>query len=166
MRFLGIDLGLSGAAAMIDGATRDMEVADLPTVDSDAGRRLHGRLLLDMIRTWVPAGEVCFATVEDVRPRPQGNGGAHGNTMFSQGSLMRSRGIVEAVLDIQGSRVLWVYPQKWKRQYGLIGEGKNTSREVAARMFPALASAFARVKDDGRAEAMLLAYYGMREEMG
>jgi crossover junction endodeoxyribonuclease RuvC len=165
MMFIGIDLGLSGAAAMINGATRDMQVADLPTVDSDAGRRLHGRLLLDMIRAWVPAGEVCFATVEDIRPRP-GDRGGHGNTMHSQGSLMRSRGIVEAVLDIQGAQVLWIWPQKWKRQYGLIGEGKNTSREVAARMFPALASAFARVKDDGRAEAMLLAYYGMREEMG
>ena len=31
---------------------------------------------------------------------------------------------------------------------------------------PALAGAFSRVKDDGLAEAMLLAYYGMREEMG
>lgn len=166
MRFIGIDLGLSGAAGMIDGTTRDMSVAPLPTVESDAGRRLHGRELLTMLRAWVPADEVCLATVEDVRPRPQGNGGAHGNTMFSQGSLMRSRGIAEAVLDILGARVIWVAPQKWKKEYGLIGEGKNQSRAVAARMFPGLAAAFARVKDDGNAEAMLLAYYGMRQEMG
>lgn len=165
MRFIGIDLGLTGGAAMICGATRDMAVTALPTTDSPAGRRLQGRELLAILRGWVPAGEPCFVTVEDVRPRP-GDRGGHGNTMHSQGSLMRSRGIVEAVLDIQGAQVLWIWPQKWKRQYGLIGESKDTSREVAARMFPGLASAFSRVKDDGLAEAMLLAYYGMREEMG
>jgi len=165
MRFIGIDLGLTGAAAMIDGVTRDMAVTALPTTDSEAGRRLHGRQLLDILRGWVPAGDPCFVTIEDVRPRP-GDRGGHGNTMHSQGSLMRSRGIVEAVTDIMGAQVLWVWPQKWKRHYGLIGENKNASRATAARMFPALAGAFARVKDDGLAEAMLLAYYGMREEMG
>ena len=163
--FLGIDLGLNGGAAMIDGATRDMAVTALPTTDSDAGRRLQGRLLLAILRGWVPAGEPCFVTIEDIRPRP-GDRGGHGNTMHSQGSLMRSRGIVEAVTDIMPARVLWVWPAKWKKQFGLIGQDKNASRATAARMFPALAGAFARVKDDGLAEAMLLAYYGMREEMG
>lgn len=165
MRFIGIDLGLTGGAAMIDGATRDMAVTELPTTDSAAGRRLEGRKLLAILRGWVPAGEVCFVTIEDVRPRP-GDRGGHGNTMHSQGSLMRSRGIVEAVTDIMPAQVLWVWPQTWKRQYGLIGENKNASRATASRMFPAMAHAFARVKDDGLAEAMLLAYYGMREEMG
>ncbi len=165
MRFIGIDVGLNGGAAMIDGVTRDMAVTALPTIDSAAGRRLQGRELLAILRGWVPAGEPCFVTIEDIRPRP-GDRGGHGNTMHSQGSLMRSRGIVEAVTDIMPARVLWVWPAKWKRQYGLIGEDKNASRATAARMFPAMAHAFARVKDDGLAEAMLLAYYGMREEMG
>jgi crossover junction endodeoxyribonuclease RuvC len=164
-RFIGIDLGLTGGAAMIDGATRDMAVTALPTTDSEAGRRLQGRELLAILRGWVPAGEPCFVTIEDIRPRP-GDRGGHGNTMHSQGSLMRSRGIVEAVTDIMPAQVLWVWPAKWKKQYGLIGQDKNASRATAARMFPALAHAFARVKDDGLAEAMLLAYYGMREEMG
>lgn len=165
MRFIGIDLGLTGGVAMIDGATRDMAVTELPTIDSAAGRRLQGRLLLAILRGWVPAGEPCFVTIEDVRPRP-GDRGGHGNTMHSQGSLMRSRGIVEAVTDIMPAQVLWVWPAKWKKQFGLIGQDKNASRATAARMFPGMASAFSRVKDDGLAEAMLLAYYGMREEMG
>jgi crossover junction endodeoxyribonuclease RuvC len=165
MRFVGIDLGLTGGVAMIDGANRDMAVVALPTIDSAAGRRLHGRQLLDILHGWVPAGEPCFVTIEDVRPRP-GDRGGHGNTMHSQGSLMRSRGIVEAVTDIMGAQVLWVWPAKWKKQFGLIGQDKNASRATAARMFPAMAHAFARVKDDGLAEAMLLAYFGMREELG
>lgn len=165
MMFLGVDLGLSGAAGMIDGASRRMDVKALPVMDSEAGKRLAGRVLLDLLHAWVPAGEPCMVTVEDVRPRP-GDRGGHGNTMHSQGSLMRSRGIVEAVTDIMGARVLWVFPQKWKNHYGLIGKDKGASRATAARMFPELAAAFARVKDDGNAEAMLLAYYGMRQEMG
>ena len=165
MIYIGIDLGLNGGAAMIDGATRDMAVTALPTIDSAAGRRLQGRELLGILRGWVPAGEPCFVTVEDVRPRP-GDRGGHGNTMHSQGSLMRSRGIVEAVTDIMGAQVLWVWPAKWKNEFGLLRQDKNASRATAARMFPALAGAFARVKDDGLAEAMLLAYYGMRQEMG
>lgn len=164
MRFIGIDLGLSGGAAMIDGATRDMAVTALPTTDSAAGRRLHGRELLGILRGWVPAGEPCFVTIEDIRPRP-GDRGGHGNTMHSQGSLMRSRGIVEAVTDIMPAQVLWVWPAKWKKQFGLIGQDKNASRATAARMFPGMAHAFARAKDDGLAEAMLLAYFGMREEI-
>jgi crossover junction endodeoxyribonuclease RuvC len=165
MRFIGIDLGLTGGAAMIDGATRDMAVTALPTTDSAAGRRLQGRELLAILRRWVPAGEPCLVTIEDIRPRP-GDRGGHGNTMHSQGSLMRSRGIVEAVTDIMPAHVLWVWPAKWKKQFGLIGQDKNASRATASLMFPAMAHAFARVKDDGLAEAMLLGYYGMREEMG
>ena len=80
--------------------------------------------------------------------------------------VLRSRGIVEAVTDILPGQVLWVWPATWKRSFGLIGQDKGASRAAAARMFPALAKAFSRVKDDGPAEAMLLAYYGMREEMG
>lgn len=165
MRFLGIDVGLTGAAGMIDAASGGQAVQSMPVIDSPAGRRLQGRELLNLLRAWIPAGEPCMVTIEDVRPRP-GDRGGHGNTMHSQGSLMRSRGIVEAVTDIMGARVLWVSPQKWKNHYGLIGKDKGASRATAARMFPEIAQAFARVKDDGAAEALLLAYYGMRQEMG
>jgi crossover junction endodeoxyribonuclease RuvC len=37
---------------------------------------------------------------------------------------------------------------------------KDAARGVAIQRFPAMAGAFARKKDDGRAEAALIALYG------
>jgi crossover junction endodeoxyribonuclease RuvC len=159
--FIGIDLGLKGAMGYIDGPRQG--VADLSVVASAAGNRLHGRGVLDILRAWVPAGEPCTVVIEDVRPRPGNSTGRGGNTMHSQGSLMRSRGITEAVCDIMPAPVVWVMPQTWKRYYGLIGKDKNESRACAVRLLPSMAPMLARVKDDGRAEALLLAYWGMRQ---
>jgi hypothetical protein len=157
--FLAVDIGLTGAAAALDHTGR-ASVADLPIVDSPAGRRLHARGTLDILREWAPASEACVLVVEDVRPRPMGNGGAHGNTIFSQGSLMRGRGAVEALADIGGLPIVWVQPQTWKRHFALIGKDKDEGRQVALRLFPGMAQALARKLDHNRADALLLAHWG------
>ena len=169
---VGIDLGLTGAIAYIDSLTKARGVADLPIVETAAGNRLHGRGILNILREWVPPGESCILVVEDVRARPMGNGGAHGNTMFSQASLMRSRGIVEAVADIAGVNITWAQPQTWKAHFRLKGRNeagekltssqvKELSRLMAIRLMPSMAPALARKKDDNRAEALLLAHWGL-----
>jgi crossover junction endodeoxyribonuclease RuvC len=99
--------------------------------------------------------------IEDVRPRAFGNGGkAMTNSMHSQGSMMRSRGIVEAVADIARLEIKVVQPQTWKRFYGLLGKDKGEARELACRLYPGQAPQFKRVKDHNRADATLLAHYG------
>jgi crossover junction endodeoxyribonuclease RuvC len=55
----------------------------------------------------------------------------------------------------------YVSPQKWKRHFGLTSD-KDESRRAASRLLPKSAHLWARVKDDGRAEAALLAIYGAR----
>jgi crossover junction endodeoxyribonuclease RuvC len=52
-----------------------------------------------------------------------------------------------------------VTPQEWKRYFRL-GPDKAEARLIAARLIPASAGSFARVRDDGRAEAALLALFG------
>ncbi len=176
---LAIDIGLTGALAAADsyGTAR---VVDLPTLPdgrpvkrkSKAGgkatesqpMRLDGRGLIRLIREFVAPGEPAMLVIEDIRPRPMGNGGSHGNTMHSQGSLMRSRGIVEAVADIGCWQLVTVRPQEWKKHYGLIrkdGETpdacKERGRELALTLYPALASHLKRKKDHNRADAVLLA---------
>jgi hypothetical protein len=155
---LSIDIGLSGAAAALTADGR-AHVADLPIVDSPAGRRLHARGTLDILREWSPASEACILVVEDIRPRPKGNSGA-GNTLFSQGSLMRGRGAVEALADIGNIPIVWVQPQTWKRAFGLIGKDKDEGRQVALRLFPGMAQALARKMDHNRADSLLLAHWG------
>lgn len=55
-----------------------------------------------------------------------------------------------------------VTPATWKAHFGL-SRDKGVSRSYAASRFPKYAQLFARAKDDGRAEAALLALYGMEK---
>ena len=155
---IGIDIGLTGAVAAVD--SRSATVRDIPTMPDGNGRRIDGRALLVLIREIVPVGVAATVVFEDVRARPQGNAGAHGNTMHSQGSMMRSRGIVEAVADITRLQVQVVQPQTWKRHFGLLKTEKGASLDRARSLFPGIAHDLKRVKDHNRAEALLIAQFG------
>jgi crossover junction endodeoxyribonuclease RuvC len=52
-----------------------------------------------------------------------------------------------------------VTPQAWQKACSVRG-GKDGSRLRAAELFPNYANLFARKRDDGRADAALMAYYG------
>jgi crossover junction endodeoxyribonuclease RuvC len=77
--------------------------------------------------------------------------------MFSFGF---SAGLVDGVLAGLGIPTTYVTPQSWKRAAGLTSD-KSAVRLRAAQLFPDMAKHFARVKDDGRAEAALIARYGV-----
>jgi hypothetical protein len=159
MIVLGIDIGLTGALAAIGRNT--VAVADLPVADE----RLAGRELVRLMRAHVPAGETPLVVFEDVRPRPMGNANTHGNTMHSQGSLMRSRGIVECACDIVGARVEVIQPATWKREFGLLAKrgekvDKDLARRFALGLWPLLEPDLRRKKDHNRADALLIARYG------
>lgn len=158
MIVVGIDIGLTGAVSAIGPGV--CAVHDIPTVQDGKTRRIDGRALILLLRQMIPPGETAKAVIEDVRPRPGGNGNAHGNSMHSQGSLMRSRGIVEAVLDIARIEANAVQPQAWKRRFGLIGKGKADAREIACRLYPGASEHLKRVKDHNRAESLLIAKFG------
>ncbi len=59
-----------------------------------------------------------------------------------------------------GLEPLFVVPQTWKKHYGIRGSNKEDSRGLALELFPDMAHLLARKKDEGRAEAMLIARYG------
>jgi crossover junction endodeoxyribonuclease RuvC len=57
----------------------------------------------------------------------------------------------------------------WKKALKIKGtgaEGKNASRVAASQLFPEHAELFSRVKDDGVAEAALIAWYGATQQLG
>ena len=56
-------------------------------------------------------------------------------------------------------------PQRWKKALSL-GQGKDAARARASQLLPAHAHYWQRVKDDGRAEAALIAVYGQRTLAG
>src|SRR5271166_4029559 len=152
MTILGIDIGVSGAIAHLNEDGDLLGVWDMPALEGGNGgrRAVNAPLLADLIAS-LPASH---AFVEYVGARPgEGAVGA-----FSFG---RSRGVVEGVCASLSVSVTMITPPQWKRRVGLpAGKNKGLSRAEAIRRWPALATMFARVKDDGRAEAALIGLAG------
>lgn len=157
MRILGIDPGASGALALLHHGEL-VEVLDMPTrqvtlAGGAVKTRIDGRALAAAIQALAPS----WAFLEQVSSHAgEGPMGA-----FAFG---RSVGVVEGVLGAIELQATEVPPQTWKRVVGVRkgpdGDRKTPARLKAAALFPKHAAAFARKKDDGRADAALVAWYG------
>jgi hypothetical protein len=158
MLVLGIDVGNSGAVVLEEGDL--LEVFDMPILRDGVKRRpaVNAPLLAELVRK----AHATKAYVELAGPRP-GEGAVQG---FAFG---RSRGVIEGILAAAGVPVRFLTPPTWKRAVGLPPgrEGaKDAARSEAIRRWPGKAALFARVKDDGRAEAALIAVAGLKREAG
>ena len=70
-------------------------------------------------------------------------------------------GAIHGILAGLGIPYRTVVPVVWKRYFGLLGQGKDASRAEASRRLPQHAHHWPLKKHDGRAEATLLALYGV-----
>ena len=70
----------------------------------------------------------------------------------------RTLGVAETAAAALGAPVLYLPPATWKKAMGLTSD-KEASRALATSLFPLDAAQWSRKKDDGRAEAALLAHY-------
>ena len=125
----------------------------MPTLqDGPAGRRAVNAPLLASI---IFKRHATAAFVESVNARPgEGPTGA-----FAFG---RARGVIEGVLAAAGIPIAFITPPAWKRAVGLTSlKSKDASRSEAIRRWPNHAALFARRKDDGLAEAALIAVAGL-----
>ena len=159
MTVAGVDIGNQGAIALLDESGELVAVHDMPTLDDGPKGRpaVNAPLLAAIIAR---AGEVRITFVELVGPRP-GEGAIQG---FSFG---RARGIVEGVLAAANIPITFVAPAAWKRTIGIApgkAGAKDAARPEAVRRWPAKAALFSRAKDDGRAEAALIAGAGLKRE--
>lgn len=144
----GVDPGKSGAIAILDSTTL-LGVIDMPVVS----KIISPTLLDQQIHNWIdpldPSTPV--AVIEDVHAMPRQGV----SSVFSFG---RTLGVAEGVLAGNGCALHYVSPSRWKRALGLSPD-KGASRRRAIELFPAQAGLFGRVKDDGRAEAVLIGYW-------
>lgn len=157
MSTVGIDPGLNGALACIADDGRLMHTADMPTVQVKRGRGFKTEVspsLLAHLLAIQFSEPPLLAVLEDVNATPQ-----MGTT--SAFSFGRSKGVLEGALAMLAWPVEYVAPATWKKAMGLTKD-KGACRAAALKAWPAQAGDFARVKDDGRAEAALLAEFGRR----
>ena len=151
----GIDPGKGGALAVLDTAG-DGLVRRVPLVKLPKPTPAYS----EWQSSWSAAlAWVDLIVLEQVGARPtQGT-----VSMFNFGRVL---GFAHCVAVASGARIEWVTPATWKGKLGLLKADKNASREKARQLYPKLAGEFARVKDDGAAEAALLAFYGHRYLLG
>jgi len=152
-RIIGIDVGLNGAIAMLNGESL-MGVVDMPTVSLDRNGKIKRQIsipeLVEIIDTFKPDE----AFVEKVFAMS-------GQGVTSVFSFGRSLGAIEGVLAARLIKTTLVTPQAWQKAMGVSG-GKDGARARAMEVFPWQSTLFKRVKDDGRADAALIAAWGLR----
>lgn len=170
MIVVSCDPGLTGACAVLDQnglrAVFDIPTMPIPGAGPKAMIRskVDARALLKLLRQHCPAGEPVRSVVESVRVMAGKAQGGKDNTVQSQGSLMRSLGAIETVLECLGWAPEYIHPQTWKRHFGLIDsdlsptQRKAKSLACARRLYPHCAE-IARAKDHNRAESILLAHH-------
>lgn len=151
MIVFGIDPGMSGAIAEYDPSTGQLSVYDTPTMPNAKGKEeLNHHAVLDLLTT--DGSQPVQVWLERVGARP----GQGVSSMFRFG---QGFGALEMAVAACGHQLRYVTPAAWKKHFSLSAD-KGAARSVAMQRFPAQAQMFARVKDDGRAEAALIALYG------
>jgi crossover junction endodeoxyribonuclease RuvC len=153
MRVIGIDPGLSGAIAIING-TDSLTVFDMPTItverNGKAKRQVSASELALILKT--AKSDDCHVFVEKVSAMA-------GQGVTSVFSFGRSFGMIEGILAALHMPVTYVAPATWVKAVHR-GAGKDASRSRAMELFPDNQADFKRVKDDGRSDASLIAYWG------
>lgn len=170
MLVVAVDPGLSGACAVLDHrglrAVFDLPTMPIPGVGEKAlvQSKIDARVLLQLLRQHCPTEEgKPRAVIEAVATM-----GGKDNAVQTQGSLLRTLGAVETVLECLGWAPEYVSPQTWKRHFGLIDSAlkpaarKRKALETARRLY-AQCNAIARAKDHNRAEALLIAHWWRQE---
>ena len=151
---IGVDPGLSGAIAII--STESLKIFDMPTMtverNGKAKRQVSASELAEML--YLYSGRDCHVYCERV-------GAMAGQGVTSVFSFGRSFGMIEGILAAFKMPVTFVPPATWVKAVGR-GQGKDASRARAMELFPSDQDQFKRVKDDGRADAALIAYWGSR----
>lgn len=150
MRVIGIDPGLSGGIAVMDGSHRILDVLCMPETPMD---------ILEFLRGY--AGGMVVAYMEDV------GRGMPGQSSSATAKFARHNGHLEMALLSLGIRTVKVTPQKWEKAYQLgkstgytKTEWKNRLKAKAQELFPDLG----RQVTLKTCDALLLALYGVRQE--
>lgn len=136
---IGVDPGITGAIAFL--GLDWGEIHDMPSNPRD---------LYDILA--LPRGEPVAAWVEQAQAMPKQGVVSTFKTGFGYGTII-------GLLAGLGIPYETVRPAVWKKQMGLIGKDKEESRALARQLWPDLPLGLK--KHHGRAEALLIARYGL-----
>lgn len=151
MRIIGIDPGLKGAIAVVHNGII-VALHDMPTEQYEVSGKMRKRIdpvgFRDII---IDAGPVDMVVLEKPTTRP-------GESPIAALSYGIGFGQMLGVLVALERPWTIVLSQRWTGALG-VGADKDEHRHAAMFRFPAAADLFKRKRDDGRADAALIAHY-------
>lgn len=152
---LGIDPGLSGAIAFYAPGSKELiALSDMPLLKrldkSEKKRWIDPYTLATAVDAY--SKDTLLACIEEPSAMP-------GQGVVSTFRFGLSCGLAQGVCASSNIPMRLVKPSVWKALMGL-SRDKSLSIKKAQQLFPAHADQF--LKKDGRAEAALLAYFGVR----
>jgi len=153
MNFLGIDVGKTGAIALIrnDGM---IDIQDCPVIKVGKKYETDTVAMANLVKELTQGCGNLFCVIEKVNAMP--NQGVV--SMFSFGT---NYGLWLGILSALAIPHQLISPQRWKKEFGLSSD-KEASIILAKKLYPSSAKLINLKKHDGRAEALLLADYGKR----
>ncbi|USN13843.1 ribonuclease H [Brevundimonas phage vB_BpoS-Kabachok] len=148
-RIIGIDPGKNGALALIDTEVWTVAITDMPKEPGKGGKEAVSPAGVARLFDATAPDHVY---IEDVWSSPQMG-------VVSAFNFGRNLGILEGA-SASRAMLTKVRPQEWKT-LTKTPKDKNEARRRAMQVFPCAYDLFARVKDDGRAEAAMIAFYAV-----
>ena len=180
--FVGVDVGLDGAiCALYDGNPIPV-IHEMPTDTVRGGtkakpknkRVLNGSIIRSMFVGIQSDADELYVLIERPQLRPAMRPSGHVCPICRSPHMIVNQGIA-ALANFLGQAELIrgiliglgiahedIAPSTWKADIFHGASDKTDARAKAAALFPASSQRFARVKDDGVAEATLLAYYNKK----
>lgn len=157
MIITGIDPGLSGAACAYDAQSHKvLALLDMPTEPWGTKRHIDIKQLLGFV--WKHRCDTC--ALERVQALPGMDAGGVRSRGMGAASAFRFGmcfGEVRGAMIAAGLSVVDVPPQVWKELFELNRRDKDEARQLAIKLHPEVAGELKRKKDQGRAEAILIA---------
>ncbi len=175
--WIGVDVGLDGGiAAVSEGMAPRVHAMPTDTVSTGPASRpkkkrvVNGQSLRRIFVEFAAmanGGEV-YVMIERPQLRPAvRHDSATGELKVNQGivsqaSFMEQFGLIRGVLIGLGIPYEDVHPATWKANIFHGASDKTDARRLAASLFPVVAQRFELKKNDGLAEATLIAEYARR----
>ena len=151
---IGIDPGITGGIAILETdrerqKNKLIQLSDMPLSFDGQKKKVCGSGLAEIINPF--SHDVVQVYLERVGARP-------GQGVVSMFSFGRAYGAIEAAVGVFNLPLAYVLPQHWKRSAGLLKRPKDDCRARALELYPD--ADVHRKKDNGRADAILIAHFG------
>ena len=168
MIYIGIDPGLTGALAVLDSETKEINFVDTPVLEIRVGKKVKHQqdayAISSLLRA-ICSGKDVMVTIEKVQAMPGSDGKGGRQAMGATSAFNFGLGFgmwlgILAALEIPHQQV---HPATWKAvmMAGCTKE-KDASRVKAMQLYPKTAKDLTRKKDHGRADALLMEAWALR----